>query len=52
VVHGLIAEKYGLAGAARSTYERVKDGPDDDAGDPTRPSAYAQRRLKGLSATR
>jgi hypothetical protein len=52
VVQGLIAEKYGLAGAARAAYARVKDAPDDDAGDPTRPSAYALLRLGRLPASK
>ncbi|MGB8930430.1 MAG: hypothetical protein WCC48_04165, partial [Anaeromyxobacteraceae bacterium] len=52
VVQGLIAEKYGLATAARAAYARVKDGPDDDAGDPTRPAAYALQRLGRLTGSK
>lgn len=52
VVHGLIAEKYGLLAAARCAYGKVKDGPDDDPDDPTRPAAYAQRRLAALPPPR
>jgi tetratricopeptide (TPR) repeat protein len=48
VVQGLIAEKYGLTAAARTAFARVKDGPDDDGDDPTRPSAYARQRLAKL----
>jgi len=50
VVQGLIAEKYGLTAAARSAFARVKDGPEDDGDDPTRPSAYARQRLAKLGA--
>jgi tetratricopeptide (TPR) repeat protein len=48
VVQGLIAEKYGLAAAARTAYAKVQDGADDDKDDPTRPSAYARLRLSKL----
>jgi Flp pilus assembly protein TadD len=48
VVHGLVAERYGFLDAARAAYALVKDGPDDDPTDPTRPSAYAARRLAKL----
>ncbi|HSM92408.1 MAG TPA: transglutaminase, partial [Anaeromyxobacteraceae bacterium] len=52
LVQGLIAERYGLAGAAVAAYARVKDGPDDDPGDPTRPSQFARRRLGRLPPAR
>jgi tetratricopeptide (TPR) repeat protein/transglutaminase-like putative cysteine protease len=52
VVQGLIAEKYGLAQAARAAFSNVKDGPDDDPRDPTRSSAYARMRLAKLPAPR
>lgn len=52
VVHGLIAEKYGLVAAARCAYGKVADGPDDDPDDPTRPLAYAKRRLDQLPPAR
>jgi tetratricopeptide (TPR) repeat protein len=50
VVQGLIAEKYGLTAAARAAYAKVKDGPDDDADDPTRPAVYARQRLAKLAS--
>jgi tetratricopeptide (TPR) repeat protein/transglutaminase-like putative cysteine protease len=52
VVQGLIAEKYGLTAAARAAYGKVKDGPDDDPADATRPLAYAKLRLGKLADAR
>jgi tetratricopeptide (TPR) repeat protein len=52
IVHGLIAEGYGLVEAARAAYEKVVDGPDDDRDDPTRPSAYAKLRLAKLPSVK
>jgi tetratricopeptide (TPR) repeat protein len=52
IVQGLIAEKYGLAAAARAAFEKVQDGPDDDPDDPTRPAAFAKRELAKLAAGR
>jgi Flp pilus assembly protein TadD len=50
-VHGLIAEKHGLLPAARDAYEKVRDDPDDDLDDPTRPTALARARLAKLGET-
>lgn len=52
VVQGLIAEKYGLAAAARAAYAKVTEGTGEDADDPTRPAAYARLRVAKLPAAR